>query len=366
MASIAEMFHPLQAYLHNSKRKFEEKWRRPLVERGKLDDFKILQTLGTGSFGRVMLVKPKKDNNSSYALKMLEKAHVVKTKQVKHTISEIKTMDAFEFPFLITLEYFFKNNVYLCLVMPFINGGEMFSHLRQQKKFSEELTRFYSAQVILAFEYIHYVGIVYRDLKPENILVDKDGYLKLTDYGFCKKIDDQRTYTLCGTPEYLAPEIILSQGYNKSVDWWALGILMFEMAAGYPPFYARDPMKIYEKIVSGKYIPANHFSKSLKDLIGNILQVDRTKRYGVMKDGANDVKRHVFFKDTLWSTILFKTAKPPINNYTDKTDDKGSIDALGEMIIKKSSKNLLLKNFRTLNTICQCLRVQASKNIRVK
>ncbi|KAL3279819.1 hypothetical protein HHI36_017326 [Cryptolaemus montrouzieri] len=348
MASIAEMFHPLQAYLHNSKRKFEEKWRRPLVERGKLDDFKILQTLGTGSFGRVMLVKPKKDNNSSYALKMLEKAHVVKTKQVKHTISEIKTMDAFEFPFLITLEYFFKNNVYLCLVMPFINGGEMFSHLRQQKKFSEELTRFYSAQVILAFEYIHYVGIVYRDLKPENILVDKDGYLKLTDYGFCKKIDDQRTYTLCGTPEYLAPEIILSQGYNKSVDWWALGILMFEMAAGYPPFYARDPMKIYEKIVSGKYIPANHFSKSLKDLIGNILQVDRTKRYGILKDGSKDVKTHQFFKGFEWDSVFQKKLQSPFIPPTTGAGDASNFDFYEETPMKTSSKVLFAKEFERI------------------
>lgn len=187
-------FHSL---LIGAKKKFEERWKAPFIERGKLEDFKLVQTLGTGSFGRVMLVKLKKDD-SPFALKMLEKAHVVKTKQVKHTLSEIRTLDAFDFPFLVRLEYFFKDNVYLCLVMPFINGGEMFSHLRQQKRFSEELTRFYAAQVILAFEYIHFLGIIYRDLKPENILIDCIGYLKLTDYGFCKKVDDQRTYTLCG------------------------------------------------------------------------------------------------------------------------------------------------------------------------
>ncbi|XP_044762284.1 cAMP-dependent protein kinase catalytic subunit 1-like [Coccinella septempunctata] len=337
-------FTNFQALLIGARRKFEEKWKQPFVERGKLDDFKLVQTLGTGSFGRVMLVKLKKDD-SPYALKMLEKAHVVKTKQVKHTLSEIRTMDAFDFPFLIKLEYFFKDNVYLCLVMPFINGGEMFSHLRQQKRFSEELTRFYAAQVILAFEYIHFLGIIYRDLKPENILIDCIGYLKLTDYGFCKKVDDQRTYTLCGTPEYLAPEIILSQGYNKSVDWWALGILIFEMAAGYPPFYARDPMKIYEKIVSGKYIPANHFSKSLKDLIQNILQVDRTKRYGVLKDGSKDVKAHNFFKGFEWDPLLQKKLKPPFVPEVQGAGDATNFDFYEETPVKTSSKVLYPKEF---------------------
>ncbi|XP_045483708.1 cAMP-dependent protein kinase catalytic subunit alpha-like isoform X1 [Harmonia axyridis] len=344
----ATHFVNFQALLIGSKRKFDERWKQPFVERGKLEDFKLIQTLGTGSFGRVMLVKAKKDD-SPFALKMLEKAHVVKTKQVKHTISEIRTMDSFDFPFLIKLEYFFKDNVYLCLVMPFVNGGEMFSHLRQQKRFSEELTRFYAAQVILAFEYIHFLGIIYRDLKPENILIDCIGYLKITDYGFCKKVDDQRTYTLCGTPEYLAPEIILSQGYNKSVDWWALGVLIFEMAAGYPPFYARDPMKIYEKIVSGKYIPANHFSKSLKDIIQNFLQVDRTKRFGILKGGAMDIKQHVFFKEIIWDTVYYKTMTPPYAVDVPEKDDVRYFEQYTEIPVKKSSKNLFAAEFAVIS-----------------
>ncbi|KAK9871301.1 hypothetical protein WA026_011570 [Henosepilachna vigintioctopunctata] len=333
-----------QTYLINAKRKFEERWQSPISETVTLDDFKILQTLGTGSFGRVLLVKLRK-GESPFALKMLEKSHVVKTKQVQHTISEIRIMDAFDFPFLIKLEYFFKDNVYLCLVMPFVNGGEMFSHLRQQKKFTEELTKFYTAQVVLAFEYMHFIGIVYRDLKPENILLDRQGYLKVTDYGFCKRIGDQRTYTLCGTPEYLAPEIILSQGYNKSVDWWSLGVLIFEMAAGYPPFYAREPMKIYEKIVSGKYTPASHFSKSIRDLISHILQVDRTKRYGVLKDGAKDVKIHPFFKGLDWDAVLQKKIKPPFVPPTKGEGDASNFDFYEETPLKTASKNLFSKEF---------------------
>lgn len=185
-------------FLKKAKREFESRWRAEFKPTATLNDFTLTKTLGTGSFGRVILVKYKEKDDKLFAIKMMEKSHIVKTKQVQHTLSEVRIMDAVKFDFMITMEYFFKDNVYLFLVMPFINGGEMFIHLRHMKKFDETISKFYAAQVILAFEYIHHLGLVYRDLKPENILIDKDGYLKITDYGFCKKIDDQRTYTLCG------------------------------------------------------------------------------------------------------------------------------------------------------------------------
>lgn len=187
-----------EAYLKRAKKEFEAKWKAPFSSNAEISDFEIMKTLGTGSFGRVVLCRHRSRSAQLYAMKMMEKKHVVKTKQVAHTISEIRIMDSLNFPFMIRMEFFFKDNVYLFLVMPFINGGEMFSHLRNLKKFDENLSKFYAAQVILAFDYIHFLGLVYRDLKPENILIDKEGYLKITDYGFCKKIDDQRTYTLCG------------------------------------------------------------------------------------------------------------------------------------------------------------------------
>jgi serine/threonine protein kinase len=210
-------------------------------------------------------------------------------------------------------------------------GGELFSVLRAKTFFDEHTARFFAAGVVLAFEYMHSKGIIYRDLKPENLLLDARGYLKITDFGFAKKVGDQRTWTLCGTPDYLAPEVVSGQGHGRGVDWWTLGILIYEMLASYPPFYdgiirsslpflcfyhmnssssgwslilIEDPMKTYAKIMHGQIAFPMHFSKQAVDLIRRLLHAKPTKRLGVLKGGARLVKDHLWFKGFDWYTFM--------------------------------------------------------------
>lgn len=189
------------------------------VTKGKysLTDFTIQRTLGTGSFGRVHLVQSK-HNQRFYAVKVLKKAQVVKMKQVEHTNDERRMLQQVKHPFLITLWGTFQDSKNLYMVMDFVEGGELFSLLRKSQRFPNPVAKFYAAEVTLALDYLHSHNIIYRDLKPENLLLDRHGHLKITDFGFAKEVPDI-TWTLCGTPDYLAPEVVASKGYNKSVDW---------------------------------------------------------------------------------------------------------------------------------------------------
>lgn len=295
-----------------------------------VNDFTLLATLGTGTFGRVRLSKY---NEGVYALKILRKCEIIRLKQVDHIKSEISLLDSIEHPFIVNMVAHFQDLRRVYMVLEFVPGGEVFSHLRREGRFSNDASRLYCAEIVLAFQYLHKPPtIVYRDLKPENLLLTRKGHIKITDFGFAKIVED-RTWTLCGTPEYLAPEIIQSKGHGKSVDWWALGVLCFEMLAGYPPFYDENPFGIYQKILSGKIDWPRHFEAKAKLLIQKLLKADRTQRIGCLRNGAEDVKKASWFmkpankKTKLdWEKVLNCGYDMPILPNVKAADDTSNFD----------------------------------------
>ncbi|KAG0190973.1 cAMP-dependent protein kinase [Apophysomyces sp. BC1034] len=246
-------------------------------------------------------------------MKVLKKSEVVKLKQVEHIKSEKEILASIRFPFVVDLFCSFQDGVNLYMLLEYVVGGELFTHLRRAGRFTNDMTRFYASEIVLAIEYLHSKDIIYRDLKPENLLVDQQGHIKITDFGFSKKVED-RTWTLCGTPEYLAPEIIQSKGHGKAVDWWALGIQSTSILRqnSYPPFFADNSVDIYKKILAGKVQFPAHFDPLAKDLLKRLLVGDRTRRLGNLKSGSEDVKRHKWFRGVDWIGLLDKNVQAPI------------------------------------------------------
>ena len=284
---------------------------RSTISKGKysLTDFSIMRTLGTGSFGRVHLVRSV-HNGRYYAIKVLKKHQVVKMKQVEHTNDERRMLKLVEHPFLIRMWGTFQDAKNLVRVMDYIEGGELFSLLRKSQRFPNPVAKFYAAEVTLALEYLHSHDIIYRDLKPENILLDRNGHIKITDFGFAKEVSTV-TWTLCGTPDYIAPEVITTKPYNKSVDWWSLGVLIFEMLAGYTPFYDSTPMKTYEKILAGKVHYPSFFQPDVIDLLSKLITADLTRRLGNLINGPADIRNHPWFLEVVWEKLLAKDIETP-------------------------------------------------------
>ncbi|KAL8283526.1 hypothetical protein RQP46_005629 [Phenoliferia psychrophenolica] len=297
-----------------------------------LGDFDMLDTLGTGTFGKVILARlrpsparPAQTQPHYFAMKVLEKATVVRLRQVEHLNSERSTLAQVSHPFIVNLFCTFQDERNLYLLLEYVQGGELFSHLRRSGRFSSDVARFFAANLILALEDLHARDIIYRDLKPENLLIDASGYLKITDFGFAKHVTD-RTYTLCGTPEYLAPEIITATGHGKAADFWAFGVLLFELLAGYPPFFADSPLEIYEKILTGKFAFPPHVDFVAKDLIRRLLTADLSKRLGNLKDGAEDIKNHRWFEGVDWDLVERKAIKAPIIPQTSTPGDTSNFE----------------------------------------
>ncbi|GMI62550.1 hypothetical protein ScalyP_jg6908, partial [Parmales sp. scaly parma] len=192
-------------------------------------------------------------------------------------------------------------------------------------RFDNNTAKFYAAHVVLIFEFLHSKDFIYRDLKPENLLLDQTGYLKITDFGFAKRVAF-KTYTLCGTPEYIAPEVLLNKGHGKGVDWWTLGILVYEMLAGQPPFVDDDPMGIYQQILAGKLNFPRYIDRNVKALIKKLLLADLTKRYGCLKAGADDIKKHKWFADMNWDNLIGRKLQAPILPQVSGASDTSNFD----------------------------------------
>jgi CRP-like cAMP-binding protein len=291
-----------------------------------MSDLEVGRTLGIGAFGRVKLVKVKTDPESpTFALKCQSKRAIVENGLQDHVMNEKNIMAELDHPFI--LKYFcsMKDDRYIYFVLELLLGGELFTFLRNETQFSETWSRFYSASVLMAFCQIHGRKIAYRDLKPENLVMDADGFLKIVDFGLAKVVSG-KTWTLCGTPDYLAPEIILNEGHDLAVDYWALGVLIYEMTAGMPPFYADDPMEVYEKILSGHVSIPSHFSKSLSDITKKLLKTYQSKRLGNTKGGTGAVMKHKWYAGFDWDALLNRKIDVPIKPRVNGNDDASNFD----------------------------------------
>lgn len=252
-----------------------------------LEDFDLLKVLGKGGFGKVFLVR-KKGGDEVFAMKVLKKEAVVRRNQVEHTKTETHILKQIRHPFLTRMHYAFQSEGKLYMVLNYLPGGELFYRLKREGRFPVDRVRLYTAEIGLGLGHLHSMDMIYRDLKPENILLDKDGHICLTDFGLSKESVDtpNAAKTFCGTPEYLAPEILQGVGHGKAVDWWSLGTLVFEMLTGLPPFYSRNVNHMYEKILKAELRCPSYLPSDTKKIIEALLVRDPLRRLG---SGPGDI-----------------------------------------------------------------------------
>ncbi|KAK7992503.1 kinase-like domain-containing protein [Apiospora saccharicola] len=319
------------------------------------DDFQILRLIGKGTFGQVYQVR-KKDSNRIYAMKVLSKKVIVQKKEVAHTVGErnilVRTAMS-ESAFIVGLKFSFQTSGDLFLVTDYMSGGELFWHLQKEGRFDEKRAKFYIAELILAIQHLHHSDIVYRDLKPENILLDANGHIALCDFGLSKAnlTKNDTTNTFCGTTEYLAPEVLLDEaGYTKMVDFWSLGVLVFEMCCGWSPFYAEDTQQMYKNIAFGKVrFPRDTLSQEGRNFVKGLLNRNPKHRLGAVED-AEELKRHPFFADVDWEALSKKLITPPFKPKLKSETDVSYFDpeftnALGQAGSLNDRANALTTGF---------------------
>ncbi|KYQ91552.1 protein serine/threonine kinase [Tieghemostelium lacteum] len=320
-----------------------------------VEDFDLLKVIGKGSFGKVMQVV-KKDTGKIYAMKVLNKKNILERKEIDHTRAERNILKKLVHPFLVNLNYSFQTEDKLYFIMDYVNGGELFYHLQKDEKFDYDRVKFYCAEIVCGLEYLHACGVLYRDLKPENILLTEDGHICMTDFGISKEgliSDNDRTATFCGTPEYLAPEILKGEAYGKAVDWWSFGTLVYEMLTGIPPFYSQDVRVMYNKIMNDKLLFTTPLPTEAKDFISALLERDPEKR---LKD-PKLIKSHPFFKSIDFEKCVRKEITPPfIPPVSGKTDtsqiDTGFLIETAKLSLDTSNLSTSMqKNFEDFTYI---------------
>ena len=275
-----------------------------------IDDFEIMKTLGRGSYGHVLQVR-KRDNGVVYAMKVMAKSDVLKRNQVRHTLTERNLLQAVRHPFIVPLHFAFQTEASLYLVMEFQCGGELFFHLRREGAFAEARVRLYAAEILLALEALHAAGYVYRDLKPENVLLDMEGHARLSDFGLAKAAVtalDSGGSTFCGTPSYMAPEVLLGTGHGKAVDWWSFGTIIFEMLAGGPPFYSRNLHAMYRAILSSEVRWPPNMSRPARAMLAGLFNRDPLRRLGAK--GSAQVRRAGFFRSLDFRRVFARDYAP--------------------------------------------------------
>lgn len=294
----------------------------------RLDSFKMIKVVGKGSFGKVFLVREIK-TSEMFALKVLRKDNIIKRNQVEHTRTERSVLGYVNHPFIVGLKMAFQSKDKLYFVLDYCAGGELFFHLSKVGKFPEHRAAFYAAEIVLALEYIHQLDIVYRDLKPENVLLDARGHVRLTDFGLSKEgitNSSSGANSFCGTPEYLAPEILNRQGHGRAVDWWSLGALLYEMLTGLPPFYCRDRERLFEKIRRGHLEYPRSLSARSQSLLRGLLTKDPKNRLGSGPDDAEPIKDHAFFAGTYWTKLTKGEILPPWDPQINSSLDTSQFD----------------------------------------
>lgn len=277
-----------------------------------LDSFEMLKVIGRGSFGKVMQVRKKGENNI-YAMKILKKKAIIQRNQLEHTKAERKILEALHHPFLMTLRYAFQTETKLYFVLDYYTGGELFFHLKKRRRFKELEARLMVAEVGMALGHLHSLDVIYRDLKPENILLDHTGHICLTDFGLSKDLgpENEEARTFCGTPEYLAPEIVLNKGHGKAVDWWSLGILLYELTVGIPPFYSQNVHEMYQLIKQAPLRFPPKLSQECKCLIIGLLKRDPSSRLGGGPEDFAEIQQYEFFSPIDWDALYRKEITPP-------------------------------------------------------